>query len=335
MPRPTSAFHTVARALPALWRRVSLAPTEPVAAPLRRRRGTHPITIPGDTAVSFTSEETSRYVDAAGVRIHYHEAGTGPVLLLVHGGAPGAYGWGNFGQNLEALAQHFRTIIVDLPGYGKSDKPEVEGDRNSFYAETFLAMMDALSIDSAHVCGLATGGGAAITMAVSAPERIERLILVSSMGGLPLFSTRPTEGQKVIQSYYKGDGPSEEKMRNYLSVMMYDQALITDDVVQDRYQASIDPEFMAKAPEGRGQRKPDQGPPLWTLLGQVEAPTLVVWGRDNRIQGYDNALFMLNQIPDVRLHIFGKTGLWVPFERAREFEALVTGFLREDNRMGP
>lgn len=278
--------------------------------------------------MGYTAEETSRYVDAAGVRVHYHEAGEGPVLLLVHGGAPGAYGWGNFGQNLDALSQHFRTIIVDLPGYGRSDKPDVTGDRNSFYAETFIAMLDTLGISSASVCGLATGGGAGIMMAVSHPDRVDRLILVSSMGGLPTFSPSPTEGQKVIQSYYTGEGPTEEKMRNYLSVMMYDQDLITDDVVNDRYQASIDPEFMAKAPEGRGKRRgAGQGPPLWAMLENISAPTLVVWGRDNRIQGYDNALFMLNRIPDVRLHLFGKTGLWVPFERAREFETLVAGFL--------
>lgn len=279
--------------------------------------------------MGHTAEQTSRFVQAGDARVHVHEAGEGPALLLIHGGAPGAYGWGNFGQNLDALSRHFRTIIVDLPGYGLSDKPEVTGDRNRFYADIFIALLDRLEIGSAHVCGLATGGGAALNMALHHPERVDRLILVSSMGGLPLFSSRPSEGQKVIQSYYTGEGPSIEKMRHYLSIMIHDQSLITDELVQERYDASVDPEFMATAPEGRGGRRAEPEAPLWTLLDRVAAPTLVVWGRENRIMGYDNALFLLNRIPDVRLHVFAKTGLWVPFERAREFESLITAFLCE------
>jgi 2-hydroxy-6-oxonona-2,4-dienedioate hydrolase/4,5:9,10-diseco-3-hydroxy-5,9,17-trioxoandrosta-1(10),2-diene-4-oate hydrolase len=60
---------------------------------------------------------------------------------------------------------------------------------------------------------------------------------------------------------------------------------------------------------------------------RIRAKTLIVWGRDNVVQGYDNALLLLNRIPDSQVHLFGKTGLWVPFERRVEFEILLTGFL--------
>ena len=82
--------------------------------------------------MTLTRENTSRFVQAGEVRVHYHEAGDGPVLLCIHGGAPGAFGWGNFGRNLPALARHFRTLVVDLPGYGLSDKPDIEGPRTGF-----------------------------------------------------------------------------------------------------------------------------------------------------------------------------------------------------------
>ena len=104
----------------------------------------------------LTAEETSKYVQAGEVRTHYHEAGAGPVLLVIHGGAPGAFGWGDFGHNLEGLSKRFRTLIVDLPGYGKSDKPQIEGGLYAFYAATFEAMLDALGIRTAHILGLAT-----------------------------------------------------------------------------------------------------------------------------------------------------------------------------------
>ncbi|MEW2624089.1 alpha/beta hydrolase [Streptomyces sp. NPDC048106] len=268
----------------------------------------------------ITEQSTSRYVEAAGVRLHVHEAGQGPLLLCLHGGAPGAYGWGNFGQNMAAFAGHFRTVIVDLPGYGKSEAAQVEGGRHAFHAKVFAALVRELGEERAHVVGMATGGAAAMAMALDHPDVVDRLVLVSSAGGLPLFTPTPSEGQQVIRDYYAGDGPSRAKMRAYLEMMMADKALITDDLVEERYRASVASGTGAKTGEGRGE-------PLWQRLHEITARTLVVWGRDNRVQGYDNALFMLNRIPDVEIHVYGHTGLWVPYERARRFEFLVTGFL--------
>jgi 2-hydroxy-6-oxonona-2,4-dienedioate hydrolase/4,5:9,10-diseco-3-hydroxy-5,9,17-trioxoandrosta-1(10),2-diene-4-oate hydrolase len=285
-------------------------------------------TVPAAAAtVPVTAESTSRFVDAGGVRVHYHEAGSGPVLLCVHGGAPGAYGWGNFGANVPGLAQHFRVLVVDLPGYGRSDKPEISGGRYAFYAKVFADMLATLEIESAHVLGMATGGAAAMMLAIEHPQVVDDLVLVSSAGGLPLFTPMPSEGQKLIQSYYGGDGPSRAKMRSYLEMMMYDASSITEDLVEERYLASVEPEFMTGAPEGRGAQNRPVTEQVWRDVDRIRARTLVVWGRDNRVQGYDNALFLLNRIPDVQVHVYGRTGLWVPFERTGEFNALVVGFL--------
>src|SRR4051794_16057344 len=100
-----------------------------------------------------TYDGTSRFLTAAGVRVHLHEAGPseGPLLLLIHGGAPGAYGWGNFGQNVAAFAENFRTVVIDLPGYGRSDKPTITGGRYGLYAGVFAALVRELGVDSAHV----------------------------------------------------------------------------------------------------------------------------------------------------------------------------------------
>ena len=66
------------------------------------------------------------------MRLHYEEAGRGPAVVLIHGGGPGASGLSNFARNLPVFAEHFRTIVVDQPGYGKSDKPEVQGNYYRF-----------------------------------------------------------------------------------------------------------------------------------------------------------------------------------------------------------
>lgn len=273
----------------------------------------------------LTYDNTSRFVQAGATRLHYHEAGQGPVLLCIHGGAPGAFGWGNFGRNMAALAERFRVLIVDLPGYGRSDKPEVgAGGRNLFYAQAMREMLHALGIEKAHVLGMATGGAAAIRMAVDFPEIIDQLVLVSSAGGLAMHHVKPL--QTASQIYYGGSGPSLEKMRDYLRQLVHDPALVTDEVVRERYDASVEPEFMVQAPEGRSavRHTPEA---LWKELDRIKARTLIVWGRENRAQNMEAAVFMHTRIRRSRLHVFGECGLWVPYEKADEFNRLVIDFL--------
>ncbi|MGX7722878.1 alpha/beta fold hydrolase [Rhodococcus sp. 5G237] len=278
-----------------------------------------------------TYETTSRFVNAGGIRVHYHEAGTGPSLLLIHGGAPGAFGWGNFGRNLEALSRNFRVVIVDLPGYGRSDKPDVEDGRHLMYAETMAALIDELGLGRTHVVGMATGGAVAARMALDFPERIDKLVLVSSSGGRTMFHVPPR--MNAMRAYYAGEGPSLPKMREYLEDIVYDHGLITDEIVWERYEASVDPEFMQKAPEGRSDKRhtPDD---LWKRLDEITAPTLIVWGRENRMQPFENAVFMFSRIKHSQLHVFGECGLWVPYEKMEEFDALLEDFLARERASG-
>src|SRR5438094_7544914 len=129
------------------------------------------------TTAALTAESTSKYVQAGDTKIHCHEAGSGKPLICIHGGAPGAFGWGNFGRNMEYLSQRFRTFIVDLPGYGKSDKPVIEGGRQAFYARVFRDMIDTLGLEKPHIIGMATGGNASIKMAIEYPDILDRLVL--------------------------------------------------------------------------------------------------------------------------------------------------------------
>src|SRR5262249_27698075 len=92
---------------------------------------------------------TSRFADAGGVRLHYHEAGPSegasraPVMML-HGGGPGASAWSNFGRNLPVFAGHFRTLLVDQPGFGRSAKPPVAGNYFTFAADALAGLLGEL-----------------------------------------------------------------------------------------------------------------------------------------------------------------------------------------------
>ena len=278
----------------------------------------------------ITRESTSRFVQVpdpefGSIKVHYHEAGNGPVLFCIHGGAPGAFGWGNFGRNVAPLAENFRVIVVDLPGYALSDKPKIEGGRQVVYSRVFRQMFDELGIEKAHAVGIATGANTVLRMALDHPERIDKAVVVSGGGPVTLFPQDNAATSRLITDYYADPGPSREKMRAYLGSCFYDKSLISDALIDERYNESIVPEFMVQAPEGRpGIRQVPE--PLWQDIHQIEHETLIVYGRENR-SSYDGAIFMLARMPNAQLHVFSKCGFWVQYEKAEEFNALVKAFL--------
>src|SRR3981081_1460404 len=135
------------------------------------------------------------------MHLHYDEAGShkGMPVVMLHGGGPGASGMSNFKNNLPAFAEHFRTLVVDQPGYGKYDKPQITGNSFPFAATALKDLLDELGIDQAHLVGNSLGGGTAVRFALENPERAGRLVLMGP-GGLSLnvFAPDPTEGGKGV-----------------------------------------------------------------------------------------------------------------------------------------
>jgi 4,5:9,10-diseco-3-hydroxy-5,9,17-trioxoandrosta-1(10),2-diene-4-oate hydrolase len=143
-------------------------------------------------------DSTSRFAEAAGMRLHYHEAapvGSGSIpVVMLHGGGPGASAWSNFGRNLPVFAARFRTLMVDQPGFGRSAKPAITGNYFTFAADAVAGLLDQLGIDRVHLVGNSLGGGTAVRFALRFPERADRLVLMAPGGlGLNVFA-QPTEG---------------------------------------------------------------------------------------------------------------------------------------------
>jgi pimeloyl-ACP methyl ester carboxylesterase len=260
------------------------------------------------------------------------EAGEGPVLVMLHGGGPGASGVSNYHQNLPALAQHFRVVLPDQPGFGGSYRP-TEGDLEAA-SITHIAVgalfeaLDELGIDRFHLLGNSLGGAAAISMAQTQPQRVSGLVLMAPGGGWLPFGPTPTEGQKEMFRYYNGGGPSEKKMANFIRTMVFNHKQFGADVVKARYEASLDPSHIEFYHHYNAAFAKRHGmDPLWRDLHKITAPTLLLWGRDDRTITLDGSQIMLKQIRDVQLHVFGNCGHWVQLERQQEFERLVTDFL--------
>jgi pimeloyl-ACP methyl ester carboxylesterase len=274
------------------------------------------------TVISEAS--TSRFVMAGDVRIHYNEVGTGPAIICLHGAGPGASSWSNFAENIAAFAREHRVLLVDLPEYGKSAKIPIAYPKLTNLARIMRDFMDAIGLDRAHIVGNSFGGQVALKTAIDYPERVGHLVMIGSAPVLQsLFSPMPVEGVKLIGGYYRGEGPTPAKMRALLTTLVYDASIITDEVVQRRYEASIDPETVRVHTLPAPQKQD-----LSAEFGSVQSPTLVVWGMDDRAGALDVGLLMTRMIPNAQMHIFGKCGHWAQVEHAAEFSELVLGFLR-------
>ena len=153
---------------------------------------------------------------------------------MLHGGGPGASSWSNFGSALPRFAEGFRTILVDQPGFGGSDKPEVVGNYYRFAADLVVALLDELGIDRVHLLGNSLGGGTAMRLALSHPDRVGRLVLMGPGGlSLNLFHADPTEGVQRLMDF--AGNPSREALRAFISTMVVNQDLVTDELVEERY----------------------------------------------------------------------------------------------------
>ncbi len=268
------------------------------------------------------------------MHLHYEEAGQGTAVVMLHGGGPGASGMSNFGPNLPVFAERFRTLVVDQPGYGKSGKPEIKGNYFTFAADALAALLDELGIGRVHLVGNSLGGGTAVRFALSNPGRAGRLVLMGP-GGLSLnvFAPDPTEGVKRLAEFGAPPGPSREKMAAFLRTLVFDQRLVTEELIDERYAAARDPGALkAMAAMGASFFDPasyEEGL-LWREAHRLRNRVLLIWGREDRVNPVDGALVAMKMIRRAQLHVFGGCGHWVQLEKADEFNRLAIGFLEGD-----
>src|SRR3989442_5532196 len=149
------------------------------------------------------ADVSTRTVRAGGRELFVAEAGQGAAVVLLHGGGPGATGLSNYSRNIDALAQRFRVIVPDLPGYGRSSKRVDGGDPFGFLAGSVRELLDELQIDRAHLVGNSYGGAAALRLALDTPQRVERMVLLGA-GGIGTTRALPSEGLQCLLSYYRG-----------------------------------------------------------------------------------------------------------------------------------
>jgi pimeloyl-ACP methyl ester carboxylesterase len=262
------------------------------------------------------------FVTAGGISTHYHDAGDGDPVVLLHGSGPGVSAWANWQHTIPALAKTSRVLALDLVGYGATERPETIRYSLRSWTDHVRAFLDALGLGQVSVVGNSLGGRIALQLAEDDSSRLDKLVLMGSPG----VGMTVTEGLKALRGYE----PSPENMRALLTgYFAVDPSIITDDLVRIRYEASAAPgaheayRLMFFDPRHDGSN-------LAITEEQVRAvtvPVLLVHGREDKVVPPEVSWDMVNLLPDADLHVFARCGHWTQIERAAEFNALVADFL--------
>ena len=269
-----------------------------------------------------TTVAESRTIDAGGIKTSYLEAGSGEPVLMLHGSGPGVSGTANWQYTIGPLSQRFHVLAPDIVGFGDTERPEDVVYSLRTWTDHVWAFLDAHGIKKTAIVGNSLGGRIALQMATDSPQRISRMVLMGSPG----VGMTPTEGLAALRAYE----PSHEAMRHMLrTYFAVNPALITDELVKIRYEASIANgawdayRAMFFDPKHKGSE-------LAITADEVSAiatPTLLVHGREDKVVPLAVSVNMLDLMPNADLHVFSRCGHWTQIERADEFSALVADYL--------
>ena len=272
-----------------------------------------------------------REISIHDLRITYRTAGSGSVLLLIHGMAGSATTWR---QVMPGLAQRFTVVAPDLLGHGRSEKPQGDYSLGAF-ACTLRDLLVALGHERATLVGQSLGGGVAMQFSYQYPERTERLVLVGS-GGLgrevnrllPLLSLPGSEAvlrlacaapvRGAIESVGSAAARVGLRPAPVLAELWRSYASLANDDARRAFlrtlRAVVDPRGQAVSASNR-------------LHLAAEVPTLIVWGDADPIIPVDHAYAAHDSIPGSRLEIFEGVGHYPHCEAPERFVEVLSEFI--------
>lgn len=274
--------------------------------------------------MSANSPEIGRLIVAGGIATNYHDVGIGAPVLLIHGSGPGVTAWANWRLVLPELSKTCRAIAPDMLGFGYSERPAGCRYGLDAWVAHAVGLLDALGIEQTDLVGNSFGGAIALALAIRHPQRVRRLVLMGSVG-VPFAITPELD---AVWGYE----PSLSAMRGLLDIFAHDRSLVSDELAELRYQASIRPgfqeSFAAMFPAPR-QRWVDAMASSEADIRAIRHRTLIIHGRDDRVIPLSNSLTLNRWIDDSQLHVFGRCGHWVQIEHSADFNHLVSHFLAD------
>lgn len=268
--------------------------------------------------------ELGATIQAAGIRTNYHDHGEGFPLVLIHGSGPGVTAWANWRRVLPDLARSRRVIAPDMVGFGYTERPQGQSYTLDAWVRQAVGLLDALRLDRVDLVGNSFGGALSLALAIHYPERVRRLVLMGSAG----VSFELTEALDAVWGYE----PSFENMRRMMDFFAYDRDLVTDELAELRYRASlregVQESYAAMFPAPR-QRWVEALCSRTEDIAALPHETLLIHGREDRVLPLSTSLRLSQLIPRSQMHVFGRCGHWTQIEHADRFVRLVSDFLSE------
>ena len=282
---------------------------------------------------AITEAASSRFItiteDSKPLKLHCNDVGTGDkIVVMLHGSGPGASGWANFNRNIEPLVNAgYRVILLDCPGWSKSDTIISTGSRSDLNARCLKAVLDQLGITTkVHIIGNSMGAHSAVGFALANPQSVDKLVLMGGgTGGPSQFVPMPTEGIKLIGALYRD--PTVENLKRMMNVFVYDASSLTEELYQQRLDNILARRDHLENFVKSLQVNPKQFSDYGHRLSEIKAKTLVIWGRDDRFVPLDVGLRVIWGIPNAEMHIFNQCGHWAQWEHAEVFNQMVREFL--------
>ena len=276
-----------------------------------------------------SSPEIGKTLQAGAIRTNYHDHGQGSPVLMIHGSGPGVSAWANWRLVIPELAKTQRVLAPDMVGFGFTERPQGIVYGMDTWVQQAVDFMDAMALPQVDLVGNSFGGGLALALAIRHPERVRRLVLMGAVGvDFPI-----TPGLDAVWGYE----PSFENMRRIMDVFAYNRNLVTDELAQLRFEASIRPGFQeswaAMFPAPRQRWVQSLASPE-SAIAALPHETLVIHGRDDQVIPVENSYRLSRLIPRSQLHIYGQCGHWTQIEHAARFAQLVSNFLQEGDRAG-
>ncbi|PYL52454.1 MAG: 2-hydroxy-6-oxo-2-4-heptadienoate hydrolase [Verrucomicrobia bacterium] len=257
--------------------------------------------------------KADKFVTVYGARIHYVEAGRGVPLILIHGLADDTTIWDPV---IPRLAARFRVIALDQIGFGRSDKPLLNY-RISTFVDFLHGFMSELKIERASLIGNSLGSWVAAAYALEHPERIERLVLSDAAGYAALVKTMDARAMSALRL------ASREDIR-YLGALTFRDARFYRDIdaifkqrmtAGDNYTVGQFLESMVRGDDVLDNR-----------LRMINRPTLVIWGRDDKLIPLSFGERFHQEIANSQLQIIDNCGHMPQLECPTEFSAAVLQF---------
>jgi pimeloyl-ACP methyl ester carboxylesterase len=255
------------------------------------------------------------------VRLAYETRGSGEALLLIHGLGYDRNGWGPLP---DLLAEDFKVVLVDNRGVGESDAPEGPYSVAQL-AEDAIAVLDAAGIEHTHLLGTSLGGYVALELALSHPERLNKLVLVSTAPGGTHSHPMPQRGLEAF-----GRFPTLEReagLRLMVENSLGDRAVrerpeLVDEVYD--YRLTNAPAVAAWQAQAYAGATFD----AFDRIAGIDLPTLILQGTGDNVVDPRNADLLAERIPGARVEVFPDRGHLLVWEEGTAIADTVKEFLQ-------